>query len=232
MSDVSSVKPLCHKSNTLPEPECVVPKLRPNNISSIGDLQPTGSKRTRPTTTITPWKVIDQRLLIDRDPWLKLYEQRIAPPSGKTVHDFHYMNLPDHVVVYARTRDNMVATLKQYKHGLGAVTNVLPGGMVEPEENPYLAAQRELLEETGLASGRWYLLGKFRLNGNLGCGDGYYYLADSCYFVAPTNSGDLEEAELEWFSAKNLHCLLHSGAQPLMHHALAIALVRSFETES
>ncbi len=46
--------------------------------------------------------------------------------------------------------------LRQYRHPIGMRMVELPAGLLDvPGEDPLLAAQRELLEETGLEAGDW-----------------------------------------------------------------------------
>ena len=61
------------------------------------------------------------------------------------VHDRY----PNSAVVLALHKGHMVV-IRQYREGIGTYAYELPGGAVEPAEDPLEAAQRELLEETGL----------------------------------------------------------------------------------
>ncbi len=121
------------------------------------------------------WKVKSEDLVHDGSPWLKLFNQTVILPDGREIDDYYRLTLPDYTVVYALTEDHNVLTLRSYKHGLGEVTHALPGGIIEPSEGPLIAAQRELLEETGYEASNWQSLGSFTVNGNLGAGHGHYF---------------------------------------------------------
>lgn len=69
------------------------------------------------------------------------------------------LELPDWVDVIALTPDDRVVLVDQYRHGAGQVRTEFPAGTVDGGEAPLAAAQRELLEETGYASGCWHLIG-------------------------------------------------------------------------
>lgn len=200
----------------------------PYRDREIGDLYPSHIRQI-PLENSSYWKVLETREVANCQPYMTLLQQSIMLPNRQVIDDYHRLEMPDHVVVYARVKGGMVAALKQYKHGYGAETLTLPGGMVEAGEDPFHAAIRELREETGLTSSRWYPLGSFCVNGNYGAGYGHYFLADECHLREPKNSDDLEEAKILWLDSQQLQHMLNHGKIPLMHHALAIALVRSFE---
>ena len=54
--------------------------------------------------------------------------------------------------------------VRQFRHGLGNVTLEIPGGIIEPGEEPAAAAVRELREESGYRAGRVRLLGSSNPN--------------------------------------------------------------------
>jgi 8-oxo-dGDP phosphatase len=59
----------------------------------------------------------------------------------------------DAVAVLALTPEREVVLLRQYRHPFGAELLELPAGKLDvPGEDPAAAAQRELVEETGLAA--------------------------------------------------------------------------------
>jgi ADP-ribose pyrophosphatase len=63
---------------------------------------------------------------------------------------------PGAVVVLAIDEDDRVLVLKQYRHPIGRRMVELPAGLLDsPDEEPVVAAQRELLEEAGLEAGSW-----------------------------------------------------------------------------
>ena len=54
---------------------------------------------------------------------------------------------------------NRVCLLHQFRHAAGGYVWELPAGKLEPGEPPELTAQRELIEEAGVAASTWCSLG-------------------------------------------------------------------------
>lgn len=76
-------------------------------------------------------------------------------PSGHEIEDFYILEYPDWVNVIAITTDGMFVIEEQYRHGIQRINYELCAGCVEQGETPLIAAQRELLEETGFGGGSW-----------------------------------------------------------------------------
>jgi ADP-ribose diphosphatase len=85
-------------------------------------------------------------------------------PRGGAGVRFSLIEAPDWVNVVAITRDHRVVLLRQYRPGIDAVCLEIPGGMIDPGENPVAAAARELAEETGYTGGSWEHVGKVAPN--------------------------------------------------------------------
>jgi 8-oxo-dGTP pyrophosphatase MutT (NUDIX family) len=80
-------------------------------------------------------------------------EVRFEPPAGGDTKAFYRIEAPDWINVIPLTGDGDVLFIRQYRFGIAAVTLEIPGGMIDPGEDPATAAHRELLEETGHDAG-------------------------------------------------------------------------------
>lgn len=101
-----------------------------------------------------PWQVLDSKLLVS-ERWLELREQRVRLANGHEIERFHLIQAPDWTSVLCVTNASEVVLVRQYRHGIAAPSLELPAGVIEPGEEPLLAAKRELVEETGYESDDW-----------------------------------------------------------------------------
>jgi ADP-ribose pyrophosphatase len=145
---------------------------------------------------LDPWKTLSRIPVFSGGPIREITRESVQLPDGRIVDDYFTARFGDYALVYAVTREGEVLVLRQYKHGVGRVCLTFPGGYVAPGEDPGLAAERELLEETGYRAGRLAHLGSFVVNANQGCNTAHLYRADGCWKECEPNAGDLEEMEL------------------------------------
>ncbi len=69
--------------------------------------------------------------------------------------------VPNAVCVVARPTPDQVILIQQYRHATGRVLMEVPAGGLKPDEDPRLAAIRELEEETGYKAGEMAERGGF-----------------------------------------------------------------------
>ena len=151
-----------------------------------------------------PWTTLDRRVEFSGGPIREIVRETVQLPDGRIIPDFYTARMGDYALVYAVTTEGKVLVLRQYKHGLGRVCLTFPGGYVAPGEDPALAAERELLEETGYRGGKLTSLGSFVTNANQGCNTAHLFRVDGCQRECDPDSGDLEEMELTVFEPAEL----------------------------
>lgn len=78
-----------------------------------------------------------------------------SEPALEIVHH------PGGAAVVALDDAGRVCVLRQYRHAAGGWMWELPAGKLEPAEPPLRTAQRELIEEAGMAAAQWQALGSY-----------------------------------------------------------------------
>jgi ADP-ribose pyrophosphatase len=173
---------------------------------------------------LKPWKVISSRAVYSAPPYLTVHSHEVELPDGRTVTPYFRIDLRSFVVMAAVTAQNEVVVGRQYRHGIEQISLMLPGGLLEPKEDPLVAAQRELAEETGFISDEWEPLGRFVPNSNYRCGETFIFLARNARQVMQPNSGDLEETELMLMPLPDLLQEIDRGSVISLTSAAAISL--------
>jgi 8-oxo-dGTP pyrophosphatase MutT (NUDIX family) len=99
---------------------------------------------------------------------LKIFRMNIVRrrhPVWNHESDFVVLDNPKWINIIPVTKDLKVICVEQYRHGIDDITLEVPGGLVEPDEDPLVAAERECLEETGFGGeGHAVLLGENQPN--------------------------------------------------------------------
>jgi 8-oxo-dGTP pyrophosphatase MutT (NUDIX family) len=88
-----------------------------------------------------------------RTPIFDLHRRRANHPV-RGERDFFILEAPAWVNIIPVTPKREVVLVRQFRHGVSAFTLEIPGGMIDPgDENPLVAARREMVEESGYDSG-------------------------------------------------------------------------------
>ncbi|MFI5322562.1 MAG: NUDIX hydrolase [Thermodesulfobacteriota bacterium] len=127
---------------------------------------------------IKKWELLRSEHLSSNRVFSMRKDTSLSPVTGKE-HDFYVIEAPDWINVVAVTDNGEVLLIKQYRHGIGAETVEIPGGVIDPGETPLEAAKRELLEETGYVSDNWSLIGEVIPNPAIQNNKCYTFLAES-----------------------------------------------------
>ena len=139
---------------------------------------------------IRPWKVISSS-----HPRPHLRIDQCETPSGKIIETM-VLEYRTWATIVAITKQQDVILIKQYRHGAGRVIWEIPGGVVEADESPLHAAQRELLEESGYSSKNWVDIGAVSPNPDSHTNLIHAFLALDAEKVADQNLDATEEIEV------------------------------------
>lgn len=120
--------------------------------------------------------------------------------DGRIVDDYYVLEYPNWVNGVAITEDNKVLMVSQYRHAAKVVSLELPGGVIEPDELPYEALRRDLLEETGYQFDDFELLSALYANPSTANNITYCYLARGGKKVQQQALDAEEELQMQTFT--------------------------------
>lgn len=119
------------------------------------------------------WQVLDSTY-ISHHRYFTARRDRCLRPDGKIVPEYFVVELPPSVCVLPLTEAGEVVMIRQYRHPIGESILEIPGGFIDPGEDPSESARRELLEETGYAFDE--IIHLARIAGNPGVLDNFTHL--------------------------------------------------------
>jgi 8-oxo-dGTP pyrophosphatase MutT (NUDIX family) len=163
---------------------------------------------------IRPWRVLDRSWAFD-ERWYRLRRDRVELPDGTVLDDYLVSVRADVAVIVAVGDDGTVPLVRQYKHGVEAITLEFPAGTVSDAEEPAGAARRELLEETGWTAPAFTPAGVFLDDATKNTSRVHVYVATGARRVAEQRLDDTEQAagiEVVEVQLGDLRQLLDSGA--------------------
>ncbi len=132
------------------------------------------------------WKTISSKEIF-RHPRLTLIEDEVILPNGLKTK---YLKYKDDgscgVTIIAKRKDGKILLQTEYSYPPNQKLFQFPGGLVNPDENPEIGGNRELMEEANLKANQLELLGSYLFNNRRSVKKMFIYLAT-----------DLEEKSLE-----------------------------------
>jgi 8-oxo-dGTP pyrophosphatase MutT (NUDIX family) len=165
------------------------------------------------------WPTVRQEILGRFKLFNLLETTRRSPTTGRE-HRFMRLEAPDWVNVVPITRDGKLILVEQYRHGIDAPTVEIPGGMIDPGEDPAAAAARELEEETGYRGRALHLLGCVEPNPAFLTNRCWTFLALDCTPDGTLQPDPSEEISLRLVRPSLFTDLIDDGT---IRHSLVIA---------
>lgn len=151
-------------------------------------------------------------------------------PDERIMPRYYVMEFPDWVNVVPITDDGKMILVEQYRHAAGETCLEIPGGSTSTkvQEEPLLAAKRELKEETGFEAREWIYCGFHYPNPALQNNKMHTYLAIGCRKVSDPHLDPFEDLQVKIMDAKKVFEELESGKITHSLIAASLSLARRF----
>ena len=166
-------------------------------------------------------------------PWIRKFTRQLADcrifsvsestsvcPRTDDEHRFYFIDTADWVNIVPITEDGDVVFIRQFRHGSEKITLEIPGGMIDPGEDPQAAAVRECLEESGYEAGPVESLGVLNPNPAIFPNRLHTFLARVCRAIADIANTSTEHTEVVLLPLKELPLRMQNGE---IDHALVVA---------
>jgi len=165
-----------------------------------------------------PWITLSTEVL-GTYPIFELSRSRQRSPLSGREHHFLKLECPDWVNIIAVTDGGRMVLVEQYRHGTNSMTVEIPGGAVDPGEDPATCAARELEEETGYRAAKLIEIGVVEPNPAFLSNRCWTYLALGCTADGETNFDPSEEIEVRSAPLTDFGRLIDDG---VITHSLVI----------
>ena len=172
------------------------------------------------------WKLTKSEHIV-QDEWIDFRKEVYQLPDGHEFGPFYNYSRRSFVVIVARTKDNHYLCVKQFRHGIKKITCEFCAGGIEANEDPLLAAKRELQEETGYISNHWTHLMTTYSNPTLADNQAHLYFADQCERVSDLHLDATEFLQVQLLTKKDLEAMIQNNQFEQPIHVLAFLFVQN-----
>jgi 8-oxo-dGTP pyrophosphatase MutT (NUDIX family) len=173
------------------------------------------------------WREVANKLLLDCR--IFTVERSIAAsPEDGDEHEFVRLRSDDWVQIVPVTRNDEIVMVKQYRHGSSSVVLEIPGGLVDPGEEPEAAAARECLEETGYRARSVHAMGSLNPNPALFSNRLHAFYAHDVERVGDVQNTGTEYTEVVLVPTRELLGLLRDNR---IDHTLVAAILWRYQYE-
>jgi 8-oxo-dGTP pyrophosphatase MutT (NUDIX family) len=144
-----------------------------NNVNEENKI----TKNYRVMSIENNWKTLTSKIVYE-NAWLELDHRDVINPSGKD-GIYGVVKFRNKAVgVVPIDEEGNLYLVGQYRYTLGEYSWEIPEGGAPLDEDPFLAAKRELKEETGLVAERWEKIARIHTSNSATDEEGFIYIAE------------------------------------------------------
>jgi len=152
--------------------------------------------------TDNPWQTINTEIRYD-NPWISVTHNEVINPAGNDgiYGKVHFKNKA--IAILPLDQDNNTWLVGQYRYTVDTYSWEIPEGGCTDNSTPLEAAQRELLEETGIIANRWTELLYGHMSNSVSDEEAYGFIAQDLKFTdaQPEETEDLARIKLPFDEA-------------------------------
>jgi 8-oxo-dGTP pyrophosphatase MutT (NUDIX family) len=177
------------------------------------------------TDTLHPWRTRTKRTIYETSIFSLEEHERVEEESGKN-GTFFVVDAPAWINVVAITTEKLLVLVEQFRHGSNRFELEIVGGDTEPDEDPQLAAIRELREETGFSlspTSTVKLIGTTKPNPAFMTNLCYTYLVTDVEQSADQQFDEFERIRVHLVTYEKLLDLIRDGT---IDHALVLTAIQ------
>lgn len=170
---------------------------------------------------ILKWQKLSSRYLV-KERWATLRVDTCRLQNGAVKDDYYVLEYPDWANAIALTTDKKLILVRQYRHAADIISLEVPGGVIEPGEDPEAGVRRELLEETGYSFESCELIATLYPNPATSTNRTFTYLLKGGIKTQEQHLDDHEILNVEEYSIEEVKQLLLENKIEQSLHAAAL----------
>ena len=174
---------------------------------------------------INPWERVESEPRGEYKVFRVRQDRSRSPRSGRD-HTFYVIEAGDWVNIIPVTPEGQLVCIRQYRHGIEAVTLEVPGGMIDPGETAAAAARREMAEETGYDTEQIVYLGSIAPNPAILNNTCHSFLALDARPDGPQRLEGTEDIDIILVDPADVPALIVEGR---MNHSLVVTAFYLYE---
>lgn len=178
-----------------------------------------------PPSAIKPWPTLSSKALANYRMFQLRTDLKVNPLTGRQ-HDFFVIECADWVNVVAVTANGHIVMIEQFRHGSNTVELEIPGGIMDlHEQDPVVAGQRELREESGFGGTGARLIGTIFPNPAIQSNRCHTVVVENCEARHATEFDSAEDIAVRLVPLAEIPRLIANGT---IRHALVVVALTHF----